>query len=144
MRAQSCPTLCDPMECSLPGSSVHGIFQARILEWVAVSFSRGSSQPRNQTCISQLLHCRQIFYHWATGEAQKWCKKDKIRDVYKALGFDKKITLNMALKACVILPGPIVQGGWAVLQNQENEFQSPKIIYPQKVLQTLVQVILQF
>ena len=37
--AQSCPTLCDPMDCSPPGSSVHGIFQARILEWVAISFS---------------------------------------------------------------------------------------------------------
>ena len=41
--AQSCPTLCDPMDCSLPHSSVHGIFQARVLEWVAISFSRGSS-----------------------------------------------------------------------------------------------------
>ena len=40
---------CDPMDCSLPGSSVHGILQARILEWVAISFSRGSSQPRNWT-----------------------------------------------------------------------------------------------
>ena len=40
---QLCPTLCDPMDCSPPGSSVHGIFQARILEWVAISFSRGSS-----------------------------------------------------------------------------------------------------
>ena len=39
--------LCDPMECSLPGSSVHGIFEARVLEWVAISFSRGSSQPRD-------------------------------------------------------------------------------------------------
>ena len=43
--AQSCPTLCNPVNCSLPGSSVHGIFQARILEWVAISFSRGSSPP---------------------------------------------------------------------------------------------------
>ena len=43
--AQSCPTLCDPVDCSLPGSSVHGILQARVLEWVAISFSRGSSQP---------------------------------------------------------------------------------------------------
>ena len=43
--AQLCPTLCDPMDCSLPGSSVHGILQARILEWVANSFSRGSSPP---------------------------------------------------------------------------------------------------
>ena len=44
--AQSCLTLCDPMDCSLPGSSLHGILQAKILEWVAISFSRGSSQPR--------------------------------------------------------------------------------------------------
>ena len=45
--AQLCPTLCNPMDCSLPGSSVHGIFQARILEWVAICLSRGSSQLRD-------------------------------------------------------------------------------------------------
>ena len=44
--AQSCPTLCDPMDCNLPGSSVHGIFKARVLEWVVISFSREPSQPR--------------------------------------------------------------------------------------------------
>ena len=49
---QSCPTLCNSMDCSLSGSSVHRIFQARILEWVAVPFSRGSSQPRDQTQVS--------------------------------------------------------------------------------------------
>ena len=43
--AQSCPTLCDPMDCSLPDSSVHGIFQARLLGWVAIPFSKGSSSP---------------------------------------------------------------------------------------------------
>ena len=43
--AQSCPTLCDPMDCSLPGSSFLGIFQARILEWVAISFSRDLPNP---------------------------------------------------------------------------------------------------
>ena len=43
---------CDPMDCSLPGSSVHGILQTRILKWAAISFSRGSSQPRNQTWVS--------------------------------------------------------------------------------------------
>ena len=48
------PTLCDPMDCSLPGSSVHGILQARIFEWVAMPSSRGSSQPRDQTCISYI------------------------------------------------------------------------------------------
>ena len=46
---QSCPTLCDPMDCKLPGSSVHGILQARGLKWVAFSFFRGSSQPRDWT-----------------------------------------------------------------------------------------------
>ena len=50
---QSCPTLCDPMDCSLPGFSVRGIFQARVLEWVAISFSRGSSWPRDRT---QVIH----------------------------------------------------------------------------------------
>ena len=45
--AQLCPTLCDPKDCSLPGFSVHGIFQAKVLEWVAISFSRGFSQPRD-------------------------------------------------------------------------------------------------
>ena len=49
---QSCPTLRDPMDCSLSGSSVHGILQARILEWVATPFSKGFSQPRGQTWIS--------------------------------------------------------------------------------------------
>ena len=49
---QSCPTLCNPMDCSPPGSSVHGILQARILEWVAMPSSRGSSQPRDWTHVS--------------------------------------------------------------------------------------------
>ena len=49
---QLCPTLCHPMDCSLPGSSVHGILQARILEWVSIPFSRGSSWPRDQTRVS--------------------------------------------------------------------------------------------
>ena len=50
---QSCPTLCDTMDCSLPGSSVHGIFQARVLEGVAISFSRGSSQLRDRARVSR-------------------------------------------------------------------------------------------
>ena len=49
---QSCLTLCDPMDCSPPGSSVYGILQARILEWVAILFSRVSSQPRDQNQVS--------------------------------------------------------------------------------------------
>ena len=52
--AQLCPTLCDPMDCSPPGSSMHGIFQARVLEWVAISFSRGSSWPKDRTRVSHI------------------------------------------------------------------------------------------
>ena len=53
--AQSCLTLCDPMDCSPPGSSVHGILQARVLEWIAISFFKGSSQPRNRTRVSHIV-----------------------------------------------------------------------------------------
>ena len=52
--SQSCPTLCDPMDCSLPGSSLHGILQARVLEWVAISFSRASFPPRDRTWVSHI------------------------------------------------------------------------------------------
>ena len=63
---QSCLTLCHARNCSLPGSSVHGILQARILEWVVISFSKESSQPRDQTGISCIG--RWILYCWATRE----------------------------------------------------------------------------
>ena len=53
--AQSCPSLCDPMDCSLPGFTDHGIFQGGVLEWVAFSFSRGSSQPRDRTQVSHIV-----------------------------------------------------------------------------------------
>ena len=61
---QSCPTLCNFVDCSLPGSSVHGILQARILEWVAMPSSRGSSQPRDQARVSCISYIdRQVLYH---------------------------------------------------------------------------------
>ena len=63
--AQLCPTLCDPMDCSLSGSFVHGVFQARVLEWIAISFSRGSSQSRNRT----RRIAGRCFTVWATREA---------------------------------------------------------------------------
>ena len=69
VRAQLCLTLCDPMNCGLPGFSVHRISQARVPEWAAISYSRRSCQPRDQTCY--LLHCRQILlplHHLDSGE----------------------------------------------------------------------------
>ena len=70
MHAQSYLTLCDQMDCSLPDSSVHGISQARILEWAAISYSKESYRPRNQTFVS-CVSCisRQILYHYTTWEA---------------------------------------------------------------------------
>ena len=62
--AKSCLTLCSLMNCSPPGSFVHGISQARILGWVVISFSRGSFWPRDQTWVSCIG--KQILYHWAT------------------------------------------------------------------------------
>ena len=63
-------SLWDPKDCSPPGSSVHGIFQVRMLEWLAISFSRGSSWPRDWSRVSY-ISCtgRQILYHWTTWEA---------------------------------------------------------------------------
>ena len=70
-------SLCDPMDCSPLGSSVHGVFQARVLEWAAISFSRGSSQPRDRTWVSHIVDRR--FTVWATKlwetvkDREAWC-----------------------------------------------------------------------
>ena len=66
--AQSCLTLCNPMDCSLPGSSVHGIFQTRILEWVAISLSRRSFRPSDWTQVSHIVDRRLTI--WATRAVQ--------------------------------------------------------------------------
>ena len=71
--AQSCLTLCDLMDCSLPGSSIQWIFQTRILEWVSISFSRGSSQPKDWTWVS--CTAGRLFTIWATREANPKQKK---------------------------------------------------------------------
>ena len=61
---QSCPTLCDTIDCSPPGSSVPGILQARILEWATIPFSRGSSRPRDGTHVSYVSYIdRKVLYH---------------------------------------------------------------------------------
>ena len=69
----SCVQLCEPMDCRLPGSSVHRIFQARIMEWAAIPFSRGSFQLKDQTLIPH-ISCigRQILYHCMTWEAYNY------------------------------------------------------------------------
>ena len=96
---QLCPTLWDPMDYSLPGSSVHGILQARILEWVAIPFSRGSSWPRDRT---QVFHIAgRCFTIWATREAyyysHQWLTWRQITVmrylILKTLMFMKKVLI---------------------------------------------------
>ena len=86
--AQSCPTLCDPVDCSPPGSSVHGIFQARVLEWGAISFSRRSSPPRDRTRVSHIVdktlyHLSHLFkLSWkVTWEKQKQAPPAPLQDL---------------------------------------------------------------
>ena len=74
--SQSCSTLCDPMDHSLPGSSVHGNFQTRAVEWVAISFSRGSSQCGDRIQVSHISGRR--FTLWATRETPSRCIKVKV------------------------------------------------------------------
>ena len=69
--------LCDPIDCSLPGSSVHGLLQARVLEWIASPLSRGSSQPTNRIQVSRIAGG--FFTVWATREAQ-YCQKLIIKE----------------------------------------------------------------
>ena len=103
---QSCLTLCNPMDCSPPASPVHRILQARRLEWVAISFSGGSSQPRDQT---QVLHIMgRFFTFWTTKEAQRG-RNNQNQSMYWALPG----TLKRAHADSPAWPGdtfPILQG----------------------------------
>ena len=74
---QSCPALCNPMNYSLPGSSVHGILHTRKLEWVAIPFSRGSSQPRDESQVSCIAGG--LFTNWAMREAKDLATREATR-----------------------------------------------------------------
>ena len=80
---QSRPTLCDPMDCSPPGSSIHGIFQAIVLEWIAISFSIGSSRPRDGTQVSCIVD--RCFTVWATREVHRKSESE-VAQSYLTLG----------------------------------------------------------
>ena len=83
--------LSDILDCSLPGSSLHGIFQARILEWVAIFYSRGSSQPRDWTCVFCLG--RQILYHWVNKIILSNSNNSGIRKVLKIKNYEKLLVI---------------------------------------------------
>ena len=82
---QSRPTLCNPMDCSPPSSSVHGILQAGILKWVAMPSSRGSTQPRNRTRISYGLLCWQARFFTTNATWEAWYMLIKDYSIVKLL-----------------------------------------------------------
>ena len=95
---QSCPTLCYPMDCSLPGFSVHGIFQARLLEWVAISFSRRSLWPRNWTRVSCIVgRCSTV---WATRDVKI---KRKSNPTERSKGNFYSKALFQVFMSCILL-----------------------------------------
>ena len=103
---QLCPILCDPMDCSPPGSSVHRIFQARILEWVSISFSRGSSWPGDQTWVSHIVG--RCFTIWATREALFCNTPCLVFSLFLSLPINSSSTIRLRAKAsthkCIISP----------------------------------------
>ena len=100
--AQSRLTLCDPMDCCPPGSSVHGILQARILEWVAIPFSRGSSQPRDWTWVSCIAD--RFFTISTTREAIYTSSKVKVAQSCLTLCDAMDYTVHGILQARIPLP----------------------------------------
>ena len=83
---QSCPTLCDPMDYSQTCASIHGIFQARVMEWVVISFTRGSSRPRDWTQVSHIVG--RCFTVWATREVLR--AKTLRHQAPPSLGFSRQ------------------------------------------------------
>ena len=114
--SQLCSTLCDPMDCNSPGSSVHEILQARILEWVAISFSRGSSQLRDQTQVSCIAG--RCFTIWATREAPN--------KTITAIKFNKIAKYKINTQKSVIFYVPTAN-------SQKKNFKNSFIIVPKRI-----------
>ena len=103
---QSCSTLCDTVDCSPPSSSVHGILQARILEWVAISFSRGSSSPKDQTWVSCIAG-RVLIIFWATRDYSTEVQNGegmKMQGLQEGRVGKMQVSLYIHHSLCVILP----------------------------------------
>ena len=109
--AQSHLTLCDPMDSSPPGFSVHGIFQARILEWVSISYSSGSSWPRDQThvsCVSCIAD--RFFTCWATRCSLQWIAKILLR-IYGVSGTVHVLGVFKYSVSCSVLSNSLRPSG---------------------------------
>ena len=96
--AQSCPTLCDPVKCSLSGSSVRGILQSRIPEWVSIPFSKVSSWTRGQTQVSWIAS--RFFTIWASKEAQHRRRSLFIGNIHSNIEYDGQHIDNFSEMHC--------------------------------------------
>ena len=104
--AQSCLTLCVPMDCSQSGSSVHGIFQAIVLEWTVISFSRGFSRPRDRTRVSCIVDRR--FTVWANREVPlKYSFREGLAALPRPMPFLTKFCLVKAMVFPVVIYGRV-------------------------------------
>ena len=119
---KSCVRLCDSVDCRLPGSSLHGILQARILEWIATPFFRESSWPRAQTRVS--CTAGRFFNIWATRGAQEMARESIITDNLEKVGNNQKFS-NLVWQIITLIYNrdiPVAQRGRICLQCMRCEF----------------------
>ena len=111
MKLLSCPTLCNSMDCRLPGSSIPGLLQAGILEWVAISFSRRSSQPRDRTWVSHISG--RHFTIWATREVPLKTQGLRSMEGYNPCGCKESDTTEW-INLPTSVPNHIVYHKWCI------------------------------
>ena len=115
--ARSCPTLWNPMHCSLPGSSIHRLLQARILEWISIPFSRGSSQPRDWTRVSHIAG--RFSTVWATRETKEKLYKSGSKMLSsKAVADIKEICIKLEQNHFINFKQE-KKAGWSTSRNQD-------------------------
>ena len=117
--AQSCPILCNLVDCSTPGSSMHGISQARILEWVTISFSGGSSQPRSRSQVSCIAG--RFFTVWVTRDKNQ-------RSIFLFLVWEdteggkiEKVCFHVSLKSLLGIQAEILNRHWSIYTQRSRE-----------------------
>ena len=138
--AQLCQTLCDPVDCSLPGSSVHGIFQAIVLEWIAISFSRGSSQTRDWTWVSHTVD--RHFTVWK-GSPKRMCYQQDTTQGNRSLIPRRSLWAGGEAETqsyltggrrdmSICLPVPLGIGGWVLQGGLVNSLARPTSLQSRK------------
>ena len=124
---QLCPTLCNPMGCTLPDSSIHGNFQARILEWVGTSFSRGSSRPRDRTQVSRIATRLFTIWKWKWSRVRLFATPWTVAyQTALSVGFSRQeYWSGLPFPPPVDLPNPGIEPGSPALQTDALPSEPP-------------------